>query len=107
MTIDFFSNPLKYHDLYDDYDNFTQAIIGNAGPQMWSQMTYVIGSSYGGKLYSPFDLQKILKNQKEDKYYYVLKNTKYKTIITDNNWLKDYESKKTYCGYSNKNSETK
>ncbi len=90
----FFANPLKYYDLYNDYDNFTQAIIGDAGPQMWSQMTYIIGSGYGGKLYSPFDLQKILKNLKEEKYYYVLKNTKYKTIIADNDWLKDYEAKK-------------
>jgi len=39
----FFINPLKYYGLYDDYDNFTQAAIGNSGPQMWHQLAYVIG----------------------------------------------------------------
>jgi len=68
----FFANPLKYYDIYDDYNDFTQAIIGKAGPQIWSQMTYVISRSYGGEFYSPFDLIKILKNQKEEKYYYIL-----------------------------------
>jgi len=96
---EFFVNPLKYYDIYDDYSNLTQRTIGDIGQEMWEVLDELIERAYGEELYSPFELQsllkeKLLKNGDEEKYYYILQNSKYKKFIADNDWIKEYTTKR-------------
>jgi len=97
---EFFVNPLKYYDIYNDYSNLTQRTIGDEGGQeMWGVLAEIIERAYGEELYSPFELQsllkeKLLKNGDEEKYYYILQNSKYKKLIADNDWIKEYTIKR-------------